>query len=93
MHCIGHTPARWFVGANDKNRMLYDESTGGCRDGLTADGVNENQGAESAIACIAAFQQGNRIELILSDRHQQGTQQVGLMDGGRANRAVGRTVG
>ena len=30
--------------------MLYDTKTGGCRDALHADRVNENQGAESTLA-------------------------------------------
>jgi hypothetical protein len=44
----------WFLGHNDLNMPLYDPKTGGCRDGLMADGINQNQGAES-IPCLAAF--------------------------------------
>lgn len=40
----------WFLGHNDSHLPLYDSSTGGCFDGLQADGVNDNQGAESTIA-------------------------------------------
>jgi hypothetical protein len=40
----------WFLGRNDLGLPLYDFSTGGCRDGLHADRVNENQGAESTLA-------------------------------------------
>jgi hypothetical protein len=31
---------------------VYDASTGGCRDGLLEDRVNENQGAESTLAML-----------------------------------------
>jgi hypothetical protein len=34
---------------------LYDFSTAGCRDGLEASGVNENQGAESTISFLLAL--------------------------------------
>ncbi len=40
----------WFLGRNDLGEPLYDFSTGGCCDGLHADRVNENQGAESTLA-------------------------------------------
>jgi len=40
----------WFLGRNDLGLALYDSWTGGCSDGLHADRVNENQGAESTLA-------------------------------------------
>lgn len=40
----------WFLGHNDLNLPIYDFTTGGCGDGLHADGVSENQGAESTLA-------------------------------------------
>lgn len=40
----------WFLGDNGLGRPLYDPTTGGCRDGLHPDRVNENQGAESTLA-------------------------------------------
>lgn len=40
----------WFLGRNDLGIPLYDSSTGGCSDGLHADRVNDNQGAESSLA-------------------------------------------
>jgi len=40
----------WFLGRNDLDTPLYDSSTGGCRDGLHLDRVNQNQGAESTLA-------------------------------------------
>lgn len=41
---------QWFLGDNVLQLPLYDETTGGCADGLQEDRVNENQGAESTIA-------------------------------------------
>jgi glycosyltransferase involved in cell wall biosynthesis len=42
----------WFLGRNDLNLPIYDPTTGGCRDGLHPDRVNENQGAESTLAFL-----------------------------------------
>ena len=46
---------RWFLGKNDLLAPLYDPITGGCRDGLHPDRVNENQGAESTISFLMAL--------------------------------------
>ena len=44
----------WYLGKNSRNECLIDSETGGCRDGITANGLNLNQGAESIIGyCIA----------------------------------------
>lgn len=45
-----HVVFEWFLGRNDLGLALYDPTTGGCRDALHADRVNENQGAESTLA-------------------------------------------
>ncbi len=45
----------WFLGQNQKQLALYDPTTGGCRDGLHADRVNENQGAESTLAYLTSL--------------------------------------
>lgn len=54
-----HAAARlvfdWFLGRNDLGLPLYDPATGGCRDGLHADRVNQNQGAESTLAFLLAL--------------------------------------
>jgi len=34
---------------------LYDATTGGCRDGLHPDRINENQGAESTLSFLMAL--------------------------------------
>lgn len=42
----------WFLGRNARGEPLYNPATGGCHDGLTATGVNANQGAESLLAFL-----------------------------------------
>jgi hypothetical protein len=53
--------AAWFHGDNDAGAPMWDEATGGAFDGLTPNGPNLNQGAESAVALIATFQHARRI--------------------------------
>jgi len=45
----------WFLGKNDLQVPLYDAVTGGCRDGLHPDRINENQGAESTLSFLMAL--------------------------------------
>jgi len=45
----------WFIGDNDMRTPICDRVTGGCRDGLQAQGINENQGAESTLAYLLAL--------------------------------------
>lgn len=49
--------AAWFHGDNDLGLPMWDPQTGGGFDGLHADRVNLNQGAESTLAVIATMQQ------------------------------------
>jgi hypothetical protein len=54
----------WFLGRNDLGLFLYDPNTGGCRDGLHVDRVNQNQGAESTLAflvSLAEMQQAHNV--------------------------------
>jgi len=46
---------RWFLGKNDLQVPLYDATTGGCRDGLHPDRINENQGSESTLSFLMAW--------------------------------------
>jgi hypothetical protein len=46
----------WFLGDNDTGTVMYDAETGGCYDGLTANGPNLNQGAESTLALVSTLQ-------------------------------------
>ncbi len=50
-----HCAFRWFLGKNDLQAPLYDAITGGCKDGLHPDRVNENQGAESTLSFLMAL--------------------------------------
>ena len=45
----------WFLGQNRLQQTLYDPLSGGCRDALHADRVNENQGAESTLSFLLAL--------------------------------------
>ncbi len=56
-----HRAGAWFLGANDVGVPLYDDVTGGCCDGLEANGRNENQGAESTLALISTMQHVARL--------------------------------
>ena len=44
----------WYNGINLKRLAVYNQATGGCYDGLTEDGVNLNQGAESTLSYLLA---------------------------------------
>jgi glycosyltransferase involved in cell wall biosynthesis len=59
----------WFLGRNDLNLPIYDPTTGGCRDGLHSDRVNENQGAESTLAFLQSL-----LELRLAEHTQLSTE-------------------
>ncbi len=45
----------WFLGRNNMNIPLYDYKTGGCCDGLTAEGANLNQGSEATLAWLLSL--------------------------------------
>jgi glycosyltransferase involved in cell wall biosynthesis len=45
----------WFLGWNDLGLELYSPTTGGCRDALHVDRVNQNQGAESSLAFLLSL--------------------------------------
>lgn len=47
----------WFLGRNDLGLPLYDAATGGCRDGLHPDRVNQNEGAESTLSFHLALEE------------------------------------
>jgi glycosyltransferase involved in cell wall biosynthesis len=52
----------WFLGRNDLGQPLYDPTTGGCRDALLQDHLNQNQGAESSLAYYLSFAEITRAE-------------------------------
>lgn len=45
----------WYSGSNLKRLPVYDNTTGGCYDGLIEEGVNLNQGAESILSYLLAI--------------------------------------
>ena len=46
----------WFLGWNDLGLELYSPASGGCRDALHVDRVNQNQGAESTLMWLLALE-------------------------------------
>jgi len=56
----------WFLGENDIRTPVYDFTTGGCRDGLHPDRLNENQGAESTLAWLMSLLQMQDLQMELS---------------------------
>ncbi|MDT5138666.1 MAG: hypothetical protein QOD58_2928 [Mycobacterium sp.] len=57
--------AGWFMGSNDAGQLMWDPETGGGFDGLHADGVNRNQGAESTLAVLSTMQHARRFSTVL----------------------------
>jgi hypothetical protein len=66
-----HRTFEWFLGRNDLNLSLYDPTTGGCRDGLHPDRVNENQGSESTLAFLQSL-----LEIRLIDQSHLLTKEI-----------------
>lgn len=52
----------WFLGSNDTQSVLYDSSTGGCRDGLSPNGPNLNEGAESTLSWLTSLLAFHQLE-------------------------------
>lgn len=46
---------RWFLGENALGVQVFEAQTGGCHDGLHADRINRNQGAESTLSYLSAL--------------------------------------
>jgi hypothetical protein len=51
--------AGWFNGDNDSGLAMFDDLSGGGFDGLHAQGVNINQGAESTLAYVSTMQRAH----------------------------------
>jgi hypothetical protein len=45
----------WFLGQNHVQQSLYDPLSGGCRDAVHADRLNENEGAESTLSFLLSL--------------------------------------
>jgi hypothetical protein len=56
--------ASWFMGDNDAQQVMWDPRTGGGFDGLLADGVNRNQGAESTLAVLSTLQHARYLSTV-----------------------------
>ena len=56
--------AGWFMGNNDAQQVMWDPETGGGFDGLHADGVNRNQGAESSLAVLSTLQHARYLSTV-----------------------------
>jgi hypothetical protein len=44
----------WFYGLNIHRLPIYNTQSGGCHEGLHAEGINSNQGAESTLVYLMA---------------------------------------
>ena len=53
--------AQWFMGANDAHLPMYDPTSFGGYDGLHADAVNLNQGAESTLALVSTMDRAHAL--------------------------------
>jgi len=52
----------WYLGENSSRESLINDETGGCYDGIMAEGLNRNQGAESIVGyCIASLALGKAV--------------------------------
>jgi glycosyltransferase involved in cell wall biosynthesis len=83
----------WFLGDNDLRTPLYDFTTGGCRDGLHADRVNENQGAESLLAWLISLLTMHDIEMERTLGHVPADSSTGLRPVASPIKPTGPVVG
>jgi hypothetical protein len=67
----------WFLGQNQLQQPLYDPLSGGCRDALHADRLNENEGAESTLSFLLALMdmrtdevRWNAMQIPAAERHE-----------------------
>ena len=72
---VWHRAARrcfeWFLGRNDLELSLYDPTTGGCRDALHSDRVNQNQGAESTLAFLLSLAEMQQAQALIFSETQK----------------------
>lgn len=57
-----HLAFEWFTGRNDLGVPVCEASSGACSDGLHADRINQNQGAESTLAYLLALAEMQLVE-------------------------------
>jgi hypothetical protein len=51
----GRRAFEWFLGRNDLSAPMHDFVTGACYDGLHADRINQNQGAEATTSWLLSL--------------------------------------
>lgn len=61
---IAHIVFNWFFGKNLSGVTLYDQTTGGCFDGINPEGLNLNQGAESTLSYLLARIEIEKLRLL-----------------------------
>ncbi len=67
----------WYCGQNSKKLSLIDFETGGCYDGITPEGLNLNQGAESVVSFwVACLEMQKYLEI---DRLKKPVKQTALV--------------
>lgn len=54
----------WFDGDNDSGLIMFDDASGGGYDGLHADRVNLNQGAESTLAYVTTMYRAAQMQRV-----------------------------
>jgi hypothetical protein len=60
---LWNSPYSGSFGNNDLGEMMFNPLTGGGYDGLTANGPNMNQGAESTLALLSTLQRAQLLEM------------------------------
>lgn len=88
---LAHRARAWFHGLNRAGVPLFDATSGGCHDGLKADGVNPNMGAESTLAYYQASLALTRAGLVRSARTRSGDTVAGSTHSRPTGRSVRRT--
>ena len=58
----------WFLGSNDLSLPLVDLETGGCRDGLHPDRVNQNRGGESVVSYLLGLAEIRELARLAGNR-------------------------
>jgi len=59
------TAFAWYLGKNSNGVMVYNPVTGGTYDGISARGLNQNQGAEAGLSYLLA-----RLEMEVLSKHE-----------------------
>ncbi|WP_205703161.1 MULTISPECIES: glycosyltransferase [Acutalibacteraceae] len=70
---------RWYLGDNSLRLPMIDPETGGCRDGLTKNGVNRNEGAESIVCWLIAALMAEREKLTEESSEEPYSKQAKLI--------------